>query len=69
MAFMVWWDLWQWKAQSPGTSATTSKTRTAPTGTSMVVSGHCALSGTQPPSVQVTAKLMAMQMDRVRWSW
>jgi hypothetical protein len=27
-----------------------------PTGTSMVASGHCALSGTQPPSVQLTAK-------------
>ena len=56
IAFMVWCDLWQWNAQSPGLSATNSNARIAPTGTSIVVSGHCALSGIQPPSVHDTAK-------------
>jgi hypothetical protein len=46
--------LWQWIAQSPGSVATNLTARSAPTGTSVVTSGHCALSGTQPPSVQVT---------------
>ena len=39
--------------------------RIEPTGTSMVASGHCALSGTQPPSVQLDREMMAVQMDRV----
>jgi hypothetical protein len=34
----------------------------APTGTSVVASGKRALSGTQPPSVQVTSKLCP-------WRW
>ena len=53
---MVWCDLWQWNAQSPSASATNSIARICPTATSTVTSGHCALSGTQPPSVPVTRK-------------
>lgn len=55
MAFMAWCDLWQWKAQSPGCSATNSIARIAPTGTSTVTSGQRADGGTQPPSVPVTS--------------
>jgi hypothetical protein len=43
IAFMVWCGLWQCSAQSPGASATNSKARMAPTGTSMVVSGQRAM--------------------------
>src|SRR3990167_2456267 len=53
MAFMVWCDLWQWIAQSPGSSALNSKARMPPTGISIVTSGQRALSGTQPPAVHV----------------
>ena len=38
--------------------------RMVPTGMS-TVSGHCALSGTQPPSVSATRSSVAVQMDRV----
>ena len=56
MAFMVWCDLWQCSAQSPGSSATNSKARMAPTGMSIVTSGQRASGRTQPPSVHVTSK-------------
>ncbi len=52
--------LWGYNGQSPGLSARKSTARIEPTGTSTVVSGHCAPSGTQPPSVQLTAKV---------WPW
>ena len=55
MAFIVWWLLWQWMAQSPA-MALNSKARICPTATSVVTSGHLALLGTQPPSVPVTSK-------------
>ena len=54
MAFIVWCDLWQWMAQSPGSSATKSNERIWPTATSMETSGQAASSGTQPPSVPET---------------
>jgi hypothetical protein len=38
--------MWQCIAQSPASSGTSSITRVPPTGTSTVVSGSCALSGT-----------------------
>jgi hypothetical protein len=43
---MTWWVMWQCIAQSPGSSGTNSITRVLPTGTSTVVSGRCADSGT-----------------------
>jgi hypothetical protein len=54
MAFIVWWDLWQWSAQSPGSVASNSITRIWPTATSVVTSGHRAVGGTHPPSVPAT---------------
>ena len=54
---MTWWVMWQCIAQSPGSSATNSIVRVLPTGTSTVVSGHCADSGIAPPSVSVTSEL------------
>jgi hypothetical protein len=51
IAFMVWWLLWQWKAQSPGSSAMNSIWRIWPTATSVVTSGQRADFGTGPPSV------------------
>lgn len=45
IAFIVWCVLWQRNGQ-----------RIAPTGTSIVTSGHRAVSGTQPPSAQVIEK-------------
>ena len=56
MAFMVWCDLWQWNAQSPGSWAVNSMARICPTATSVVTSGQRADFGTQPPSVPVTSK-------------
>jgi hypothetical protein len=43
MAPMVWWLLWQWKAQSPGSSAMNSIWRIWPTATSVVTSGQRAV--------------------------
>ena len=54
IAFIVWWLLWQWKAQSPSSSARNSICRIWPTATSVVTSGQRALRGTGPPSVPVT---------------
>ncbi len=48
--------MWQCMAQSPGSALTNSITRTLPTGTRTVVSGHCALRGIEPPSVPVIQK-------------
>jgi hypothetical protein len=48
--------LWQWNTQSPGSSATDSKARIAPTGRMIDVCGQPALSGTEPRSVQVMEK-------------
>ena len=55
MAFMVWWLLWQWKAQSPSSSAMNSTWRIWPTAMSVVTSGQRADLGTGPPSVPVTS--------------
>ena len=38
IAFIVWWLLWQWKAQSPSSSARKSICRICPTATSVVTS-------------------------------
>ena len=56
IAFIVWCDLWQCTAQSPGTSATNSIARIWPTATSTDTSGQDARGSTQPPSVPVTRK-------------
>ena len=53
MAFIVWWLLWQWKAQSPSSSARKSICRIWPTATSAVISYCRALLGVGPPSVPV----------------
>jgi hypothetical protein len=55
IAFIVWWLLWQWKAQSPSSSAMNSICRIWPTATSVVTSGQRADFGTGPPSVPVTS--------------
>ena len=62
IAFIVWWDLWQCSTQSPGLSATNSKSLVAPTGTLTVFSENRALGGMGPASVPVTWK-------RCPWMW
>ena len=57
IAFIVWCDLWQWKAQSPSTFATNSTVRVDPTGTFTVVSGRRADFGTGPPSVLTSSNV------------
>jgi hypothetical protein len=54
IAFIVWWLLWQWKAQSPSSSARKSICRICPTATSVVTSYWRLLFGVGPPSVPVT---------------
>ncbi|MNT43043.1 hypothetical protein D3C72_1794940 [compost metagenome] len=55
MAFIVWCDLWQWKAQSPGSVAVNSTARIWPTAISVVTSGQRDSGRVQPPSVPVTS--------------
>src|SRR3990167_5417878 len=53
IAFIVWWLLWQWKAQSPSSSARNSTCRICPTATSAVTSCQRVDFGVGPPSVPV----------------
>jgi hypothetical protein len=65
MAFMVWWLLWQWKAQSPSSSAKKSIWRIWPTATSVVTSYmRVDLRGWATVGSR-HQKLVAMQMDWV----
>ena len=63
--FMMWWVMWQWSAQSPGSSATNSMARVLPDGTSTVVSGHWAESGISPAVGLGDAELIAVDVDGV----
>ena len=65
IAFIVWCDLWQWKAQSPGLSATNSMSRVAPTGT---LRRHLAKAGARRDGAAVGAghlEAMPVEVDRV----
>jgi hypothetical protein len=65
IAFIVWWLLWQWKAQSPSSSARKSICRIWPTAMSAVTSYWRVLFGVGPAVGAGDQELVPVQVDRV----